>query len=355
MNFQGMASAILFHAVVVFLLLSGCGGNAKEVKLRPVIDGEWWVIGPEPNLAPLGLQPAPGNGQPNQPNDHCIFQTDDGAWHLWACVRQTKVGRILCHWQAKSLTESPWKFTGEIIRADKAAGESRVDWKGQEFIQSPFVIKDKGTYYMFYGGYDTGLDPNGNKLDAGLDYNRAEKQICLMTSPDGRTWTRHKNRNGFSRVFVGPGAVRDQCIVRLGDTWYAYYSGHHNCDRDTAGIYVRTSNNLIDWSAWKIAQYDPNCRTGDRKWQSESPVVVYKPGYYYLFRTQGPDKSGTWVFRSKDQMNFGLETSELVTVLDGVIAPEIITDDTGQEYISKISEAGLYGIRLARLKWAEDR
>ena len=30
---------------------------------------------------------------------------------------------------------------------------------------------------MFYGGYDTGLEANGNRLDAGLDYNRAEKQI----------------------------------------------------------------------------------------------------------------------------------------------------------------------------------
>jgi len=336
---------------------SGCGQQARQVKLRPIVDGEWWLIGPEPDLRPLGLQPEsdPKGIQPNQPNDHCIFQAEDGMWHLWACVRGTKVGRILCHWEAENLTDSPWRFTGESIRADKKVGESLVEWRGQEFIQSPFVVKDKGIYYMFYGGYDTGLEANGNRLDAGLDYNRAEKQICLMTSPDGRNWTRHKNENGHSRVFVGPGATRDECIVKFGDMWYAYYAGHHNQDRDAAGIYVRTSKDLIGWSNWQIAHYDPQCKRGARKWQAESPVVVERGGYYYMFRTHGPAQSSTWVFRSTDPLNFGLETSELVTVLDEVIAPEIIVDDKGREYISKISEAGVYGIRIARLRWEAEQ
>jgi len=346
-------------ALIVWLSAAACpfvscaAEESANVKLRPIIDGTSWLIGPEPNLAPLDLQPAPGDTQPNQPNDHCIFQTNDGVWHLWACVRQTKIGRILCHWEAKSLTESPWKFTGEIIRADKSAGESLVEWRGQEFIQSPFVVKDKRMYYMFYGGYDTGLDPNGRKLDAGLDYNTAEKQICLMTSSDGRKWTRHRDKDGYSRVFVGPGAARDECIVRLGDTWYAYYAGHHNCDRDAAGIYVRTSSDLIHWSDWRIAQYDPNCLIGGHKWQAESPVVVYRGGYYYLFRTHGPDRSGTWVFRSTNPLDFSLNKVELVTILD-VIAPEIVIDETGREYISNIRGETDYRISLAKLRWEKD-
>jgi len=329
----------------------GCNQQIERAKMIPVIDGPWWSIGPEPDLRSLGLQPEQGDIQPNQPNDHCIFQSTDGAWHLWACVRETKAGRILCHWQAQNITQSPWRFTGEIIRADKSAGESLVEWRGQEFIQSPFVVKENNKYYMFYGGYDSGLDATGKKLDAGLSYDKAEKQICLMTSRDGRTWTRHKNADGYSRVFVGPGAARDEYIVKLGKTWYAYYSGHHGGDRDMAGIYVRTSRNLIDWSEWQIAQYDPTCKQAQRKWQAESPVVVERDGYYYMLRTHGPGKSGTYVFRSEDPLNFGLANCELVTVLEAVVAPEIIFDEDGVEYISRISENGIYGIRLAKLKW----
>lgn len=354
MGSHGKAGIVIWVLCILAAFCAGCNEQVEQVKLGPVVDGDWWVIGPEPDLRLLGLQPEPGDIQPNQPNDHCIFQGADGTWHLWACVRGTKVGRILCHWEATELTQSPWRFTGEIIRADKAAGESMVEWRGQEFIQSPFVVKNKGKYYMFYGGYDTGFNAHGDKLDAGLDYNKAEKQICLMTSPDGRSWTRHKDRNGFSRVFVGPGAVRDECVVRFDGTWYAYYCGHHSADRDTAGIYVRTSRDLIGFSDWRIAQYDPRCKEGRRKWQAESPAVVKRGGYYYMFRTHGPDRSGTWVFRSEDPLNFGLKASELVTVLD-VIAPEIIVDESGQEYISNIVENGVYGIRLARLKWEKEK
>lgn len=349
------AGIVIWVLCILAAFCAGCNERVEQVKLCPVIAGDWWVIGPEPDLRPVGLQPEQTDAQPNQPNDHCIFQSADGTWHLWACVRGTKVGRILCHWEAKELTDSPWRFTGEIIRADKAAGESMVDWKGQEFIQSPFVVKEKGKCYMFYGGYDTALDAYGNKLDAAADYDRAQKQICLMTSPDGRKWRRHRDCNGFSRVFVGPGSARDECIVKFADKWYAYYAGHHGADRDTAGIYVRTSKDLVNWSDWRIAQYDPNCRQAKHEWKPESPTVVYRSGYYYLFRTHGPGKSGTWVFRSEDPLNFGLKAGELVTVLD-VIAPEIIiVDESGKEYISNIVENGVYGIRLAKLKWEKEQ
>ncbi len=60
---------------------------------------------------------------------------------------------------------------------DKSAGESQVEWQGQEFIQSPYVAKHNGTWFMYYGGYDSGLDRFGNPADAAANYDRSEKQI----------------------------------------------------------------------------------------------------------------------------------------------------------------------------------
>ena len=339
-----------FALCIIILLTAGCQHLRKEVLLKPVIDSDWWIIAPEPDLTGLGLQPDPDTtSRMNETNDHHIFRTGDGTWHLWACVRRTAVGRILAQWTADSLTQSPWTFTGKIIRASKTAGESLVDWYGQEFIQSPFIVQSDDVYYMFYGGYSTGVDPEGRPT---TDYNRTENQISLMFSQDGEEWIRHQDERGYSRIFTGPGAVRDPCIVHFNDTWYAYYAGHHNCDRHTAGIYVRTSPDLMNWSDWSIAQFDSSCVSLPNRWQPESPFVISMQGYYYLFRTHGKTGAGTYVFRSKDPADFGDPDPDdkLVCTLP-VIAPEIITDDRGNQYISNIRGPEGYGIRLARLRW----
>lgn len=321
---------------------------------RPVIASDWWDVAPPPDLRPLDLQPAEGVPGVDclHPNDHTIFRDAEGRWQLWACVRLAKCGRLLARWEADELTPSPWRFTGEIIRADRSAGESRIDWRGEEFIQSPFGVFHAGDWYLFFGGYASGHDPRGEPT---ADYNRMENQLCLLTSPDGRTWTRHRDAEGRSRVFAGPGAVRDPWIGWLDGRWFCYYAGHHDEDRTKAGIYVRTSADLITWSDWRIAQYDPRLDHRGRPIIAESPFVVARDGWYYLFRTHGTTP-GTHVYASRDPFCFGQDAAEvdgdLITTLPDVIAPEVISTPQG-DYLTNVRAPDGWRIRMARLVWED--
>jgi hypothetical protein len=328
----------------------------KPRLLRPAIVEPWWTIGPKPSLdgdLPLLSHDYPSATERErcQPNDHCIFRAANSTWQLWACVRRTPVGRLFVNWESQRLTDSPWRRTGRLIRADRSAGESMVDWHGEEFLQSPFVVQQGQRFVMLYGGYDSGVDQFGGPTDS---YDQVEKQTCMMVSTDGIAWQRHRDPDGHSRVFVGPGAVRDQCVVKFGALWHAYYAGHHDEDRSRAAIYVRTSPDLLRWSPWRIAEGN----TADTdSFIPESPFVVFREGHYYLFRTHGP-RHGTYVFRSLDPLDFGTghatESSPAFVCHLPVIAPEIVVDHDGAEYISRIDDPLVgYQVRLARLRWEQ--
>jgi hypothetical protein len=325
--------------------------------MTPVLEGDWWTIAQRPSLDQLPLlshnyHTADNRGR-NQPCDHCIYQAADGTWQLWACVRRTRVGRLLVNWESDELSRPQWRLSGRVIRADSSAGESMVDWQGEEFLQSPYVVKHDGRYFMFYGGYDTGVDADGAPT---IDYGPAEKQTSLMLSDDGITWERYRNADGLSRVFAGPGAVRDQCVARFNGLWHMYYAGHHDRDRARSAIYGRTSTDLYHWSDWRIVESN----TADRRHITpESPMVVQRDGRYYLFRTHGP-RHGTYVFVSDDPLDFGhghaTESSPHFVTHLPVIAPEILTDEQGNEYISRIDDpVHGYCVRLCRLTWREQK
>lgn len=343
----------LLLLLVTALGFSGIpSSRADGPVLRPRIDGPWRVIAESPDLSALLPDKNRDPVRDREPNDHHIFRDREGTWHLWACVRETEVGRLLAHWVSPSLDMAPWAFTGDLIRADRNAGESLVAWRNQEFIQSPFIVEHEGRFFMFYGGYATGYDANHEPT---IDYASMENQISLMTSPDGRTWTRHRDANGFSRVFVGPGAARDPVVRRFGDRWYLYYTGHHNADVQNEAIYVRTSTDLVQWSDWSIAHFvDPEHRTSRT---CESPQVVERGGRYYLFRSGGyrGDGNGTCaVFVSDDPLDFGRSgdgRDHYVCNLP-THAPELIRDGEGREYITRIysPETG-YAIQIAPLRW----
>ncbi len=356
--------------------------NNKEYgvkqKLRPKIASEWWLIG----SAPADLFPAShdeikmlvahrrrlsertdrqyddyGEILTNrlskiEPVDHHIFKGQDGYWHLWGCVRNTEVGRVLYHWRARDLEESLWEETGEVLRCDYKAGECIDDWYGQEWMQSPYFVEENGIYYMFYGGHSTGFDINGNPVKGNppsKNMRSVESQICLMTSKNGVNWTRYKNKKGFSRVFVGPGQTRDPCLIKIDSLWYMYYAGHQQ-DPYNGGIYLRTSRDLTNWSDFRLVHHDGTF--GETTWEHECPHVVQRAGYYYLLVTEDYNDARTHVYRSEDPMDFGLTTKESQKIYVGILeagAPEIYQVD-GKEYVSSNHNPPL-GTQMARLEW----
>jgi len=339
--------------------------DIKKVKSKPILDGKYWMIGDNPDLGNLnGKKPYPGFsiGETQECVDHHIFQTEDGSWHLWGCIRSTAVGRILYHWKAESLTRKHWKQTGEYIRADASYGESLQDdgysdLNKDEIIQSPFIIHNNGLYYMFYGGGPTRTDLLGHSLpkdDPGITW-----QICLMTSKDGKNWTRLQNKDGHSRLFKGPGFVRDPCVLKIEmeneNLWLLYYAGYFDNNLYKPAFFVRTSKDLISWSDNMIIHYDISGMFGSGSCSCECPHVAKREGYYYLFRTEHYPSGKTHVFRSENPFDFGIVNARDKFVCSiYCAAPEIIVDSkTGEEYITSNHDL-TSGTQICKLKWVNE-
>jgi sucrose-6-phosphate hydrolase SacC (GH32 family) len=311
--------------------------------LRPKLARDFVLIGPRPDIPKFVLPP-----NPPECVDHHVFRGLDGAWHLWGCIRGTAIGRILYHWEGERLDQGSWKPTGEIIRPDRTAGESIADWEGQEWIQSPFIVKDNGLFYFFYGGHSTGADSSGREVPP--EDPSVECQICLMTSTDGRSWNRYRNELYQSRLFTGPGEARDPCVLRIEGAWYMYYAGHESGNPLQPGIYLRKSTDLIHWSPPKLVHR--NHQLGMGKWTHECPHVVQRGDHYYLFRTEDYDRARTHIFWSDDPTDFGVDQTGKGQYLGTLplAAPEVIVDEQGDEYITSCHDLQI-GIKICRLTW----
>ena len=99
---------------------------------------------------------------------------------------------------------------------------------------------------MFYGGHGTGESSYGFPVWslAGSGNQMVDCQICLMTSGDGRHWTRYSNEKGQSRLFIGPGESRDPCLIKIDGLWHMYYAGYHAHQETRPGYFVRTSTDF---------------------------------------------------------------------------------------------------------------
>jgi hypothetical protein len=332
--------------------------SLKKRKLRPVIDSEWKLLAAAPEVDPLldGVTETNqryGGGpvrhpEKDAPVDHHFFRDPEGVWHLWACVRCTSVGRILYHWDSPDFERTPWRDTGEIIRRNADSGESVNP--GDEFMQSPFFLEHEGVHYMFYGGGGVGRTEPGSG-----DAQIPRFQICLMTSSDGRHWVRHRNENGLSRLFEGPGLTRDPCVVRIDGLWCLYYCGESAETGWKSSTFLRTSKDLLNWSEPKLVHFDAEDRfaTASAKKAIECPFVLFRDGFYYLFRTVDYYERETHVFRSEDPEDFGVGEAGGYHVCPFPSAAPELYEVAGVNYVSS-SHNPPAGEFIARYRWVEE-
>ena len=292
--------------------------QAGKKNLVPIIASDWWRICEMPDLGPLA-----GEDLAKQHLiDHGFIQADNGKWQLWACMRNTKVGRLLYGWEGESLEKGPWRPTGIKARASDEFGEPTAPEK----IQAPFFLKSDTAYLCFYNA-------------AG---------IRLMTSKDGINYERSRFTNGKNVLYKNGG--RDVMVIATDSLFYAY-STVSTVAKDNwkyGFIILKTSPDLKRWSDYSIVA--SGGRAGNGPVSAESPFVVHKDGYFYLFRATSTD-GHTYVYRSDDPYNFANNDDEKLVAKLPIKAPEIICHE-GQWYISDIAD--FKGIKLAKLEWVND-
>jgi len=322
-----MTSALKTILIFLCIILEFSVFATEPEKTKvPVIDGDWWKIASTPDLGKLNK---PGQ----EPVDFCVWQAADGTWQAWSCIRNTACGghsRLFHCWEGKNLTDKDWEPKGVAMIADPKLGETEGG------LQAPFVLKEKGIYYLFYG-----------------DWNR----ICLARSTDGKKFERYQNSKGQPDLFQGPYQVtRDAMVLKSDNLFYCYYTGHTAnppAGMDSCAVFCRVSTDLLNWSqpvnvcsggspSKGIAWYGADC---------ECPFVVKIDRQFYLFRNQlyGPGGLNTQ-YVSDNPLLFGTgnDDSRLIQQLP-VSAPEII-EYKGQCYIAALNPK-LDGIRIAKLKW----
>ena len=282
------------------------------------VDGEWWTISGNPDLGNYT------NGE-QVPVDFGIWQAADGMWQLWSCINHTKCSgdtRLFYRWQSETIENVDWQPMGIAMMAVSVYGERAGG------LQSPYVIKHNDKYYMFYGTWD---------------------YISLAMSDDGKTFERHQDEDGYSRVVAEKNAsnIRDPMVLKVQDTFYMYYTA---VIADKAAIYCRTSSALHQWGPSTIVS--SGGVPGNGSSSADSPFVLHKDGLYFLYRTHlagGSEKFMVSLYVSPDPLNFGVNNRDKFLCSFPFEAPEIV-HHRGQHYIATMLP-GLDGTRVARLKF----
>ena len=305
-------------SVASFLILVSSAAAAEGI-LVPQIDGEFWQVAGDPDLGKYTTAK-------QQPVDFGIWQAADGTWQLWSCIRSTATPgktRLFYRWQANKLTDKDWTPMGISMMADPNFGETEGG------LQAPFVLKEGSDYVMFYGNW-------GN--------------IALAKSKDGKTFARQLLADGKSGMFgEGEGNnTRDPMVLKIGKLYYCYYTAYPN---GQGADFVRTSKDMIHWSAVQKVAYGGS--QGNGKFSAECPFVYFhKPsGYYYLLRNQVYGEHAQFaVYRSKNPLDFGKDNDQYLVETMPYAAPEIVESE-GQTYIAVLLP-NLKGIQIAKLKFA---
>ncbi|MEU1072839.1 family 43 glycosylhydrolase [Streptomyces sp. NPDC005878] len=256
-------------------------------------------------------------------NDHTLIRKD-GRWHLFAIVGDSAAPgeapdsgaeTAFAHASAPEL-HGPWTSHPDALTVDPG-------YYGEQHLWAPHVIEAAGTYWMFYAA--------GGSAGAAIN---------LATSTDLFSWTRVPS----GPLFRGR-AARDPMVVRIGGDWVMYYTelsadGHHL-------VCLCRSADLLHWSASATAFTDDSTAAQGVS-VTESPFVVERDGWFYLFIGPRGGYEGTDVLASRDPARF---------TLDGYAghvpghAVEPVTD--GRDWYASAAGWFRHGLRIAPLAWQD--
>jgi hypothetical protein len=255
-------------------------------------------------------------------NDHTVVYDDTTKrWHLFgishAMPPAPEQERTFGHLVSDRLVPDDTHVWSKVSDAMTAAADETYIW-------APHVIRVGTLWYMFYAA-GTG-DP-------------AAQQIRYATSPDLYTWTRK------GAILTDGWAARDPMVTRVNDQWVLYYTATTTPTGGNHIVAYKTSTDLVTWSARGTALDHPG--TGSVGGPTESPFVVYRSGWWYLFVCCDGPYDGTRVYRSRDPLHF--EYGDLAGTLSAHAA-EVVVDTDGRWYATHAGW-GEHGVFLAPLTW----
>ncbi|HEY0638023.1 MAG TPA: FG-GAP-like repeat-containing protein [Pseudonocardiaceae bacterium] len=268
----------------------------------------------------------PSVGEPQRwyYNDHTMIRDlRTGLWHVFAITHPEPANPLneknFGHATAPSPT-GPWTKRPFALTADPARGESHI-W-------APHVVHDNGVYHMFYA--------------AGTP-DHAAYRMHLATSTDLFTWTRSPANPLFTDGFD----ARDPMVVKIGTQWVMYYTANRTPQGGNHQVAFRVSPDLVRWGPKQVAFEHP--ASGTFGGPTESPFVMFRGGWWYLFICCDPGYRDTRVYRSRDPFRFSV--GDLAGRIDSHAA-EVVTEPNGATWVTGAGwgQGGLY---LAPLRWTQ--
>ena len=167
----------------------------------------------------------------------------------------------------------PWTRQPFALTADPAAGESHI-W-------APHAVYANGVSHLFYA--------------AGTP-DHAAYRMHLATSADLVHWTRSPANPLFTDGFD----ARDPMVTRIGGRWVMYYTANSTPAGGNHQVAYRTSTDLRHWSGKQVAFEHP--ASGTFGGPTESPFVINRDGWWYLFVCCEPGYRDTRVYRSRNPL-----------------------------------------------------
>ncbi|MFF9011835.1 family 43 glycosylhydrolase [Streptomyces sp. NPDC014870] len=299
-------------------LLGAAAGPALAASAGEAPPARWVGAGPFTYVH----DPSTATG-PRYLNDHTLVKAH-GRWHLFGIVGESAPRGespdsaqeiAFAHASAPS-PYGPWTGHADALTVE-------TSYFGEEHLWAPHVVEADGRWWMFYAA--------GGASGAAVN---------LATSTDLFTWTREPSGPLFRGL-----AARDPMVLRIGGEWVMYYTelsgpgGHHV-------VAHRRSADLLHWSEPGVAFTDAS--TDATVSVTESPYVVERDGWYYLFIGPRNGYEGTDVLASRDPFHF-----ELAGHAGHVAGHAVEVVHDGDAWYATAAGWFRHGLSVAPLHWRD--